>query len=118
VENTSMASAYRKADLFISTSGWEGYPYNVQEALALGRPTVAFDIPGCNDLVDNGQNGYVVKSVEEFQERLQALIGGAKLHPDIAAYSRSRNDPAGILKEMAAFFESCAGDRPRKKLPV
>ncbi|MGH7953676.1 MAG: glycosyltransferase family 4 protein, partial [Limisphaerales bacterium] len=66
VANQQMASAYRQADLFITTAKWEGYPYNVLESQAIGLPAVTYDIPGCNDMIDNGVNGFVVKNLDDF----------------------------------------------------
>lgn len=42
-----------------STQG-EGMPRSLLEAAACGRPLVATDVPGCRDLVVNGENGLLV----------------------------------------------------------
>jgi len=38
----------------------EGMPKSLLEAAAIGRPLVAFDVPGCRDLVHDGENGLLV----------------------------------------------------------
>lgn len=38
----------------------EGMPRSLLEAAAIGRPLVAFDAPGCRDLVHDGENGLLV----------------------------------------------------------
>lgn len=49
------------ADLFISSSRWEGLPNAVLESLACGTPVVAFDCPGgTNEIVSDGENGWLV----------------------------------------------------------
>jgi glycosyltransferase involved in cell wall biosynthesis len=54
-------SAYLAAsDVFLSTASQEGLPRNVMEAMATGLPVVAYDIRGCNDLVVDGETGYLV----------------------------------------------------------
>ncbi len=35
----------------------EGAPRTLIEAAAIGRPLIASDVPGCRDIVDDGQNG-------------------------------------------------------------
>ena len=40
----------------------EGLSRVLQEAGACGRPTIASDVPGCNDIVIHGHNGYLCKS--------------------------------------------------------
>jgi glycosyltransferase involved in cell wall biosynthesis len=38
----------------------EGVPRSLLEAAAMGRPIITTDHPGCRDVVDNGENGYLV----------------------------------------------------------
>ena len=51
---------YRMADLYIFPSRKEGLPTSVIEALSSGLPAVVSDIGGCDDLIENGFNGYRV----------------------------------------------------------
>jgi glycosyltransferase involved in cell wall biosynthesis len=51
----------KAADVFVSSSAWEGLPTVVIEALALGTPVVATDCPGgTREILQNGQYGYLV----------------------------------------------------------
>lgn len=54
------------------SSRWEGMPMIVLEALEMGIPIVSFDITAITPLVDNGKEGYIVKSydVESFAEAM------------------------------------------------
>ncbi len=47
-------------DLSLSSSRQEGLPINLIEAMALGNPIVATDVRGNNDLVIDGETGYLV----------------------------------------------------------
>jgi glycosyltransferase involved in cell wall biosynthesis len=38
----------------------EGLPRNIIEAMAAGLPVVAYNIRGCNDLVIDGETGFLV----------------------------------------------------------
>ena len=38
----------------------EGIPKSLIEAASSGRPLVATDVPGCREIVQHGQNGYLV----------------------------------------------------------
>ena len=38
----------------------EGVPRSTQEAMAIGRPIITTDVPGCRETVQNGVNGFLV----------------------------------------------------------
>lgn len=38
----------------------EGAPKSLLEAMAMSKPIVTTDVPGCRDIVEDGENGYVV----------------------------------------------------------
>ena len=46
-----------KFSLFVMTSSLEGIPRCMMEAMAVGIPVVAYDIPGVDQLVEHGQTG-------------------------------------------------------------
>lgn len=49
------------ADLFVLPSLWEGLPYVLVEAAALGKPIVATDIDGVREVVRSGANGMLAR---------------------------------------------------------
>ena len=60
-----------QADLYISTSSWEGLPFAGIEAMAFKLPLLMHDCVGNNDLVNPGINGYIfdsrVKAIEDIE---------------------------------------------------
>lgn len=42
----------------------EGIPRSILEALAIGRPVITTDLPGCRDTVQAGVNGMIVKPLD------------------------------------------------------
>lgn len=50
-------------DLMVSSSLWEGVPYAILEAMALGKPTIAIssNLSGVNEIIDDGADGFLIK---------------------------------------------------------
>jgi len=65
---------YTRADLFILTSFYEGFPRVFQEAMAVGLPIIT--TPVANGLVKDGFNGFVVEhnNAVAFLDKIQLLI--------------------------------------------
>ena len=53
------------SDIFVFPSYREGFPNVVMQAGCLGIPSVVSDINGCNEIVENGQTGIIVKPKDE-----------------------------------------------------
>ena len=54
-------SLLRHCEIFSMSSTTEGIPRSMMEAMAMGLPAVAFDIPGVDKLLRNGETGIAVK---------------------------------------------------------
>ena len=46
--------------VFVLPSYREGFPRSTQEAMAIGRPVITTDVPGCRETVVDGVNGFLV----------------------------------------------------------
>ncbi len=46
--------------VFVLPSYREGVPRSTQEAMAIGRPVITTDVPGCRETVVDGENGFLV----------------------------------------------------------
>ena len=46
--------------VFVLPSYREGVPRSTQEAMAIGRPVITTDVPGCRETVRDGINGFLV----------------------------------------------------------
>lgn len=58
--SSDVKSFYHHADLLLLLSKCEGFPVVVMEASASGVPTIAYRVPGCEDAVCEGKNGFLV----------------------------------------------------------
>jgi glycosyltransferase involved in cell wall biosynthesis len=59
-DGEELRDLYRNADIFVLPSEREGMPLVLLEALAMGLPVVATDIPGSRDVINDGINGVLV----------------------------------------------------------
>lgn len=53
-----------KGSIFMMTSRWEGFPMTVTEALEMGLPVIAYDIPAMQPLVTDGVEGRIVPAFD------------------------------------------------------
>lgn len=76
VGHPDLINHYRRADLFVTATTWEGMPNTVLEAMACGLPVVGTAAPGMDQLVTDSRNGYLVpvKDAATLAERLSRLI--------------------------------------------
>ncbi|WP_336135346.1 glycosyltransferase [Natronomonas amylolytica] len=71
----SVVEYYALADVFVSASVREGLPITLLEAMAAELPVVGTTIPGVDELVVDGETGYLVppKAPKVLAERMLAL---------------------------------------------
>ncbi|EIU7855009.1 glycosyltransferase family 4 protein [Vibrio parahaemolyticus] len=53
--------------IYVLPSYHEGMPRTVLEAMAMGRPILTTDVPGCRETVIDGENGWLVEKANEEQ---------------------------------------------------
>lgn len=82
-----LVSAYRAADVFVFASTSETQGLVVLEAMAAGAPVVAVDAPGVRDVVQTGENGFLVPEGDAggFAARILEVLGDGTLHARLSA---------------------------------
>ncbi len=73
---TDVRPFIQKSDVIVLTSYREGLSKVLMEGLAMGKPIVTTDTPGCRQTVDDGRNGFLVpsKNVDAVVEACEKLI--------------------------------------------
>ncbi len=66
-------------DCFVLSSDIEGQPVTVLEALTLGKPVIATDIPGPRDLLKNGEGRLVAPTAEALADAMAAFAASGKV---------------------------------------
>lgn len=76
--------------VYVLPSYREGTPRTVLEAMAMGRPIITTDAPGCRETVINGYNGFLVpiKSVSGLVQAMKRFIEDKKLIQTMGICSR------------------------------
>tara|TARA_R110002020_G_scaffold29239_1_gene92368 strand:+ start:35428 stop:36552 length:1125 start_codon:yes stop_codon:yes gene_type:complete len=88
--------AIEKCSVYVLPSYREGTPRTVLEAMAMGRPIITTDAPGCRETVVDGDNGFLVpvKSVSALVEAMERFI----LDPDLAVRMGKRSREIAVEK--------------------
>ena len=85
-----IAPIYKEADLLLITSDNEGFPMVLTEAAVFGLPLLAFEIPGLEDIIESGKNGFLVEknNIDKMAEKIILLLANDKLRKDFAENSQ------------------------------
>lgn len=73
---SDVREALKQCSVFVLPSYREGTPRSVLEAMAMGRPIITTDAPGCRETVREGENGYLVavRSVDSLVNAMETFI--------------------------------------------
>ena len=107
-----VARFYAAFDGMILTSVNEGTPVSAIESLAAGRPVVATRVGGVPDVVDDGEDGFLVDpgSTEQLADRLEELARNPELREQMGERGRarvpSRYAVARLVEDMDRLYKS------------
>lgn len=106
-----------QASVYVLPSYREGVPRSTQEALAMARPVITTDAPGCRDTVVDGENGFLVpvRDPKALENAMEYFI----LHPEriapMGAASRAlaeqRFDSAQKTRRLLNILNAPVGTR-------
>jgi len=102
-----LATAYASADVFLFPSTTDTYGNVVVEAHASGVPTVVSDTGGPKELVQNGVNGYITRSLdaEDFTRAVRELVADASLRQKLGKQARQGVQNRDWALAFQAFWE-------------
>jgi len=82
--------AYSEADIVVFPSYREGLPKSLIEAMAIGRPIITTDVPGCRECVVDEYNGFLVplKEVDPIAVAIEKLINNEQLRVNMGENAR------------------------------
>jgi glycosyltransferase involved in cell wall biosynthesis len=96
-----------RSHLYLHTAWYEPFGLVLLEAMAAGLPCVVLDGKGNRDLIEQGQNGYMIKEQDssEFAARIQALTTSPEAYEAISAYARDYARAFDIGRAADRFVE-------------
>ncbi len=82
-----MVAVYQETHIVCLPSHREGLPKALVEAAASGRAIVTTDVPGCREVVSDGENGLLVgcRNVDALAEAIRTLVEDADLRQRMGA---------------------------------
>jgi glycosyltransferase involved in cell wall biosynthesis len=97
------------SDALLMTSTFEGVPYTIYEAMAMGVPVVAPALPGNLELVEDGGTGFLIEpriDRDAYVTALGRLIEDPRLREELGSAARARALERFSLRDMAADHET------------
>lgn len=108
-------------DVFVLTSLWEGLPRVVPQALAIGRPVIAYDISGMREIVRDGHNGWAIEpgSVDSLEARVVELCERPALREELSRRAVEEFDPSfsedEMIRQLVALYDRLLAGKERKR---
>ena len=107
----------KEMDLFSMTSSLEGIPRCMMEAMALGIPVAAYNIPGVDNLIVNEKTGLTAEfgHVEDLKNCWERLLFDRQFFSKIAQNGRKHIVENFSARRMAEEYTSLYGKMLRKR---
>lgn len=107
-------------DLFVMTSSLEGIPRCMMEAMAVGIPVVAYDIPGVDKLVTHGETGLLAPYGDKaaLASCCRQLLDDPALAKRLSANARQLIDEKYSAARMAQEYEHLFADLLGIDMPI
>jgi len=110
----------RRADIFVMSSRYEGFPNALMEAMQMHRACISFDCPsGPRDLIENDRDGLLVapQDVAALSEALQRLAADPALRSRLGAEASKigeRFSAASVYAKWLDLIDSVASKSSKK----
>lgn len=110
-QTDNISEYYAQASVFISTSRFEGLPLVLVEAATIGLPIIGFNITGNDEVIMNGQNGYLISpyDISSFIEKMVAISNNSIELQSMSVYSKGiakRFSKKEVMEEWMNLFVS------------
>jgi glycosyltransferase involved in cell wall biosynthesis len=85
-----MEAFMRSIDIFLLASSWEGFGFVIVEAMAKGKPVVAFDITSNPEIISDGKTGLLTThlDINDFANKTMQLINVAPVRQQMGELAK------------------------------
>ncbi|MDR1893717.1 MAG: glycosyltransferase [Spirochaetales bacterium] len=104
VDGDRVQACLNESLIYLSTSGWEGLPYGVLEAMKASCALLLTDVPGNRDLVRPGINGFLFTTPGEGLNFLRQLLDNREKTLALGRESRRIVEDHFNLKQMGEGY--------------
>ena len=109
-DNKTSNTFLQNTDVFMLTSVFEGLPYSLVEAMALGIPCVVSKVDGNTDVIHNNENGFACLSDDEFVEKISMLVENQDLRRRLGQagyrYIKAKHDIQQNVKQLESVYNT------------
>lgn len=111
-----------QSQLFVLSSRYEGLPYSIIEAFALGKPVIATSVCGTMDIVKNNINGFLVQpdDVNDMASKIIDVLQSEKIKTTLELEARKsyleNYDTMKQIRYLENIYKGLINDRPTEPL--
>lgn len=106
-------SGMAKLDIYVHSSAWDGLSNTLLEAMALGKPVVATDIPANRAVIEDGVTGFLCQNERQMAEVVKKLLADPALRASTGRaarkYIEDRHDAARVYQNFATLYRRLSG---------
>lgn len=112
VPNEKVSEYMAASDVFVLPSLSEGFPMVILEAMASGLPIVATKVGGLPEIIEDGENGFLVqpKNPQQIAERVLLFLNNSELAEQISKNNQQKAKEyswENIAQRLEDIYYSC-----------
>ena len=121
IPNSDFIKKIASCSVYAMPSFYEGLPVALLEAMALGKPVIASNIPGIHEVITHGRDGFLFKAgnVSQLKEYLELLLEDEELRKRIGKNARKTVEEKYTFEKVAdsylKLYEEVIEDYGRKR---
>jgi glycosyltransferase involved in cell wall biosynthesis len=104
--NPEFIKKLAESAIFVMPSVYEGMPMALLEAMASGKPVIASAVPGPQDIITHGKDGYLFQkgNIAQLKEFLELLIENSELREETGRKARETVEEKYTFEKVASMY--------------